>query len=101
MGRNRKSKKVAPEERESLEVVTLEYFNHETGEDEFMIELTKKDFDQYVIAAEELGMEIEDLVLNAARKEINDLNTQWVLPSIDDDGNIDVSKGTPVDIPST
>lgn len=81
------------------EIVSLEYFDKLTGEVELYVEIHKADFDQYVIAAENMGMSIEDLVLEAARAEVNDQNTQWVLPSVDADGNIDVKNGTPMVLP--
>lgn len=96
----RKLKRNNHEESYSVpDVVSLEYYDQLTGEVELYVELSRSDFEQYSMAAESTGVSVEDLVLKAARAEVNNRNTQWVSPAIDSDGNLDLANGSPVVLP--
>jgi len=77
--------------------VVLEFFDERNGEDQFTLELTEEDFAKYEEIARERGITIEELMVQVAEREIEERNTQWVLPTVDSFGRLDLANGMPMD----
>ena len=80
------------------ETVVLEFFDETTGEDKFTMELSQEDFDSYSAMAESIGVPIEDFMVGIAEREIQERNTQWVIPEVDSFGRLILENSTPVDL---
>lgn len=100
MSRKKKSKREhRPNSPRGTEgTVVLEFFDERNGEDQFTLELTQADFARYEEIARERGITIEELMVQVAEREIEERNTQWVLPTVDSFGRLDLANGTPMDL---
>lgn len=78
----------------------LEFFNKDDGSDQFTMELSVEDFERYSEIAENTGVPIEDFMVQLAEAQIREHNTQWMIPGVDEEGNISLEGAIPVEIPS-
>lgn len=83
----------------SEEKVFLEFYSLEDGSDKFTIVLSQEDFESYKVIAENMGIPVEDFVLDIAAAQEQEKSTQWVTPRVDEEGNIDLDTGTPFELP--
>lgn len=84
----------------SDETVELEFFDLDTGEVRFAVELTRKDLEGYQLAAQNLGVTFEDFMLQIAEAQLHEENTQWFAPRVDSNGDITLEGAAPVEIPT-
>lgn len=82
----------------SGETVVLEFFSKDDGSDQFTLELAREDFERYELIAANLGVPIEDLMVQLAEAQVYERNTQWLVPSVAEDGTISFEAGMPVDL---
>lgn len=82
------------------ELLELEFFDLDTGEIRFAINLTRHDLEGYQTAAQNLGMAFEDFMLQIAEAQLHEENTQWFTPRIDSNGDITLEGAAPVEIPT-
>lgn len=80
------------------DMVVLEFFDETTGEDKLTMELSQEDFDSYSAMAESIGVPIEEFMVGIAEREIQERNTQWVIPEVDSFGRLILDGATPVDL---
>jgi hypothetical protein len=93
MAKRRKSKI-----EESQRTVVLEFFDERDGSDQFTMELSEEDFARYETIAASEGTPIEEFMAKVAEREIQERNTQWVIPTLDAFGRATLEGGTPLDL---
>ena len=84
----------------SADTVKLEFYSKDDGADQFAVELSREDFEHYQGVAENMGVPIEDLMLQLVEAQLYEQNTQWVLPAVDSEGEMSFEGATPVDLES-
>lgn len=82
----------------SEERVILEFFDERTGADQFTMELSQEAFARYEAVAASQGVPIEDFMAKIAEDEIQERNTQWIIPTLDAFGRVTLEGGTPMDL---
>lgn len=78
--------------------VILEFFDERDGSDQFTMELSEEDFARYEAIAKSLGTPIEDFMAEIAEQQMQEQNTQWIIPTFDAFGRVTLEGGTPMDL---